>query len=622
MAFWDTQARGSRVYDLHVSNDRLAIYVVSVPRVTPVEHLVHVAEVATLAALALLLVLLVHAILNRVNRRGPQPATLLVREVRASFTRKLFLAFVATSVIPVLTLAFVVRTFVASRLRADVEAEATRTAAVARRVIEETLALQQRGGESSATALSDDVMVWISRVINQDVNIFDGPDAAGHQRARSLRVGPAARAHARTRSIARSCSSGCRPSSARTRSGRCSTSWPRRPSASATRDAILTVPHDAAPARDRARDRRARSRRATSARSCSSCSARRSATGWPSRIGDPVAATHARVSRRIAAGDLERSTWSRAPPTSCSGLVEAFNTHGRRARSASASNCERTNRLEAWAEMARQVAHDIKNPLTPIQLSAEHLRRVHQDRGDAAVARARTVRRHDPAAGAAAPPDLVGVRELRLVADGAPGATSHRRTWSDEVLAGYRIGLPSNVRVRVVDRRRTCRRCSIDRALLGRAMINVIENALHAMPSGGVVTRAVPHARDDAVGPRVASADTGVGMDEAALARALRALLLDQGRPARASGCTIARRNVELTGGHASTSSSEKGVGHHGVARRCRSPRRRTRAAASHLARRRCADDRLGGATAGGVVDRLARPQLATRPGRRRPTRR
>ena len=43
---------------------------------------------------------------------------------------------------------------------------------------------------------------------------------------------------------------------------------------------------------------------------------------------------------------------------------------------------ERTHRLEAWAEMARQVAHEIKNPLTPIQLNAEHLRRVHADRGE------------------------------------------------------------------------------------------------------------------------------------------------------------------------------------------------------------------------------------------------
>ncbi|HYR27726.1 MAG TPA: HAMP domain-containing protein, partial [Thermoanaerobaculia bacterium] len=35
----------------------------------------------------------------------------------------------------------------------------------------------------------------------------------------------------------------------------------------------------------------------------------------------------------------------------------------------------RSNRLEAWGEMARQVAHEIKNPLTPIQLSAQRLRR-------------------------------------------------------------------------------------------------------------------------------------------------------------------------------------------------------------------------------------------------------
>jgi signal transduction histidine kinase/HAMP domain-containing protein len=42
----------------------------------------------------------------------------------------------------------------------------------------------------------------------------------------------------------------------------------------------------------------------------------------------------------------------------------------------------RSNRLEAWGEMARQVAHEIKNPLTPIQLTAEHLRAV-ADRDDA-----------------------------------------------------------------------------------------------------------------------------------------------------------------------------------------------------------------------------------------------
>jgi signal transduction histidine kinase len=34
----------------------------------------------------------------------------------------------------------------------------------------------------------------------------------------------------------------------------------------------------------------------------------------------------------------------------------------------------------AWAEMAHKVAHEIKNPLTPIQLSAEHILRVYEDK--------------------------------------------------------------------------------------------------------------------------------------------------------------------------------------------------------------------------------------------------
>ncbi|MDQ6611336.1 MAG: ATP-binding protein, partial [Gemmatimonadota bacterium] len=40
-------------------------------------------------------------------------------------------------------------------------------------------------------------------------------------------------------------------------------------------------------------------------------------------------------------------------------------------------------RVLAWGEMARQVAHEIKNPLTPIRLGVQHLRRAFRDqRGD------------------------------------------------------------------------------------------------------------------------------------------------------------------------------------------------------------------------------------------------
>jgi two-component system nitrogen regulation sensor histidine kinase NtrY len=39
------------------------------------------------------------------------------------------------------------------------------------------------------------------------------------------------------------------------------------------------------------------------------------------------------------------------------------------------SQIAKVERIEAWREVARRIAHEIKNPLTPIQLSAERLRR-------------------------------------------------------------------------------------------------------------------------------------------------------------------------------------------------------------------------------------------------------
>jgi two-component system nitrogen regulation sensor histidine kinase NtrY len=43
------------------------------------------------------------------------------------------------------------------------------------------------------------------------------------------------------------------------------------------------------------------------------------------------------------------------------------------------SNFQRTQRALAWREVARRVAHEIKNPLTPIQLSAQRIRRRYLD---------------------------------------------------------------------------------------------------------------------------------------------------------------------------------------------------------------------------------------------------
>jgi two-component system nitrogen regulation sensor histidine kinase NtrY len=46
------------------------------------------------------------------------------------------------------------------------------------------------------------------------------------------------------------------------------------------------------------------------------------------------------------------------------------------------SDVSRAERVLAWGDMARQVAHEIKNPLTPMRLGMQHLRRVYRDRRD------------------------------------------------------------------------------------------------------------------------------------------------------------------------------------------------------------------------------------------------
>ena len=97
------------------------------------------------------------------------------------------------------------------------------------------------------------------------------------------------------------------------------------------------------------------------------------------RIADPVNRL-TRATRRIARGDSRRAR-GRDVLRRAGRLVDDFNQMAAELQR-QRKELERTHRLEAWAEMARQVAHDIKNPLTPIQLNAEHLRRVHADRGE------------------------------------------------------------------------------------------------------------------------------------------------------------------------------------------------------------------------------------------------
>ena len=70
------------------------IYALGYPSLTLFDHLVHLAELTTLAGVAFVLVLIGTAVFTRVAAPAARVGRALLREIRASFYRKLFLAFV------------------------------------------------------------------------------------------------------------------------------------------------------------------------------------------------------------------------------------------------------------------------------------------------------------------------------------------------------------------------------------------------------------------------------------------------------------------------------------------------------------------------------------------------
>ncbi len=268
------------------------------------------------------------------------------------------------------------------------------------------------------------------------------------------------------------------------------------------------------------------------------------AFGYPlaERIADPVNRLM-RATRRIARGDFDARIATTASDE-LRRLVEAFNMMSSELRR-QRDELERTHRLEAWAEMARQVAHEIKNPLTPIQLQRRAPPQGARGPRQAPRARARELRGRDPVAGAAAPADRVGVLQFRLVAHRAPRADA-LTTWSTRCPAVRRrrerarwrseVDVPAGPPVLL-----------IDRTLVGRALTNVIDNALHAMPGGGRL-RVEAAAPADAGRSNCRSKTPGIGMDDEALQRLFEPYFSTKA-VGTGLGLAIARRNIELNGG-------------------------------------------------------------------------
>jgi signal transduction histidine kinase len=114
----------------------------------------------------------------------------------------------------------------------------------------------------------------------------------------------------------------------------------------------------------------------------------------------------------------------------------------------------------------------------------------------------------------------------------------------ESIVAGYR----TSDRVELdVDVGAALPAVRVDRTLLVRALTNIVENAVQAMPQGGTLTvRASAPAGSDRVTLTVR--DTGVGMDPEAAARAFEPYFSTK-TAGSGLGLPNAKRNIELCGG-------------------------------------------------------------------------
>ncbi|MEM7584926.1 MAG: ATP-binding protein [Acidobacteriota bacterium] len=170
----------------------------------------------------------------------------------------------------------------------------------------------------------------------------------------------------------------------------------------------------------------------------------------------------------------------------------------------------RGQRLEAWAEMARIIAHEIKNPLTPIRLSADHMRQVYRadrERFDEVFERctANILKQVEELSDIASDFSIYSRIPRAVMVPGDLLATLQ------ELVDGYRDAARSGVAIRLVrevDQLET----RFDAKLLGRAVRNVLENALRASEGRGEVELTLA-ATDDAAKIRVVDSGPGVQPD-------------------------------------------------------------------------------------------------------------
>ncbi len=251
---------------------------------------------------------------------------------------------------------------------------------------------------------------------------------------------------------------------------------------------------------------------------------------------------------RVAAGDLDARVVVESQDE-LGDLGRAFNEMTAELKE-SRTRLIKAEKDAAWREMARQVAHEIKNPLTPVLLSANLLDRARKEKSpefDSIFDRTiELIRRQvenmrkiasDFSAFAGARkvhPERVDLRKL------VEEIVELNTAWArEQKIAVAASGEPAHVWADVAE--------------LRRVLINLVSNAFEAMPEGGTLAIAVARRTGDAArgGPAhvvLEIEDSGVGLSDTVRARLFEPYFTTRSH-GTGLGLAISRRIVEELGG-------------------------------------------------------------------------
>jgi len=232
-------------------------------------------------------------------------------------------------------------------------------------------------------------------------------------------------------------------------------------------------------------------------------------SGWAAtRVTRPVEQL-AQAAREVTAGN-----WNTQVAVSSSDelgeLAESFNRMTRELLDQK-ERLVQTERVAAWRELARRLAHELKNPLFPLQLTVENLLRARQQSPEqfdeifqessstllAEIANLKTIISRFSEFSRMPQPQFQQVQPNDLVLNAA-------RLFQAQLHGADRAGIECKLELAEV-----IEPIAADPELLHRALSNLVLNAMDAMPHGGTLTL---RTRQDGDRACIEVADTGTGL--------------------------------------------------------------------------------------------------------------